>query len=95
MNLIVCTECAGSLIECAECGTSLFNYTEFDVVLFFHNGDKEKAAAEWAYLALEKGVEFDEVIRELQQNLRSEKYDYLAIDAIAKDALREVERHRR
>jgi hypothetical protein len=66
------------------------SYPDFGLILDSCNNDRAKAAARWAFLAFDRGFEFDEVMRELRRYLSYEKFDYLVLDTIAKDAWREV-----
>ncbi len=70
----------------------ILTYPDFGLILSSCNEDRERAAARWAFLALGRGFEFDEVVRELRRFLSFPAYDYLALDAIAWEAWREVRR---
>jgi hypothetical protein len=70
------------------------SYPNFNLILHSCDNDREKAAARWAFLALDRGFEFAEVMKELRRYLPLDRYDYLALDAIAWDAWREVQKER-
>jgi hypothetical protein len=68
------------------------SYPNFNLILDSCDNDRERAAARWAYLALDRGFEFNEVVKELRRYLPFS--DYLTLDAIAGDAWREVRKER-
>ncbi len=65
-------------------------YPDFGLILDSCEGDRRKAASRWAFLAIDRGFAFEEVMRELRRFLPFGQYDYLTLDTIAREAWREV-----
>jgi hypothetical protein len=77
-----------------EAFSKMRSYPDFNLILISCGNDRKRAVSRWAFLALARGFEFDEVIKELPRYLPPSDYDYLTLDAIAWDALREVQKER-